>query len=248
MKSASALREYTAARPGFSTDWGTVWSKLGFESPHPKVVLDIGCGTGRSSQWLAHDSELVVAIDPDKQSIKIAEEQNSRSNIFFHSCAAEDISEVGYASRDVEAIVFSGSLDWIDIKHMKQSFQNEIGRQSPAVCIWTWFDTKDDVTREWYKFFRKWLGSNYGMDGEEVLAKAFGTVVSHRSFQLGHEALFSIDGLVSIVGSSSYWRPRIYPWNHQGLTEEVSAFYKRHSVTSGVSLKFVDVFVGGYLP
>lgn len=242
------LKNYTSARPNFGADWLSIWSSLGFETPTPNVLLDIGCGTGRSTRWLAQQCGSVIGVDPDEASINIARQQNPEPKMTFHCCAAEEIAILGSTLREVDALVFSGSFDWIDVKRASHVFTATMRRNLPTVCIWSWFDTRDEKTRQLYKFFRRYLGSTFGMDGCEVLAKAQGTLLESRSAKIYHQAVHTEEDLVSLVTSSSYWKPRCYPWDAQGLKEAVRRFLKVHGESQAITLKFVDVAVGGHFP
>jgi ubiquinone/menaquinone biosynthesis C-methylase UbiE len=49
-----------------------------------KIVLDMGCGSGRHSIYMAKNGAKVTAIDASESQIKIANERNSHSNILYH--------------------------------------------------------------------------------------------------------------------------------------------------------------------
>lgn len=50
-----------------------------------KYIIDIGCGTGRMSQYFAHKGAIVYAIDFSEKSIDIAKQQNANKNITYQT-------------------------------------------------------------------------------------------------------------------------------------------------------------------
>ena len=78
-------------------------------------VLDLGCGTGYLSSILARQVSpggSVVAVDPDKERIQVAQEQYSSSNLIFLEGSSEDIPTNQY-----DIVLCNYVLHWIKDKN-----------------------------------------------------------------------------------------------------------------------------------
>lgn len=241
------LYRYNHSRPHFSQHWGSLWSDLGFSLPLPKYPLDIGCGTGRSSFWLSEESEGVVAVDPVKAHIDVARKHLNGTNIEFHHTSAEDISAIKSVSAKVDAVVFSGSFDWVNTYQTHNSLKRLGLDHLPVVCLWSWFNTSDSTTRAWYKIFRKHLGALYGADANEVILKAYLSLDSARGSEYFISIPYSADMLFDFVLSSSYWRPSRPPWDGALLKQDIDNFIKERGSGGVVQINFVEIVVNGFL-
>lgn len=243
----SSLELYSAVRPDFSLSWIELWNMLGLDDQTPRHVLDVGCGTGRSSSWLSLGTKFVTGIDRDWESLQIASKLVPGENVTFYHCGAEQIGEVDILNRGIDAVVFCGSLEWIELKSFRKSLSKLGAKSVPAVCQWTWFDCREQLTREWHSLFRKFLGHQYGKDPDEALWKAYGNLDSPRYIFRKLKQSYAPSELEHLVKSSSYWREGLPPWNSEGLRDSVDRFAEHHSGAKNIELSFVEVSVGGIL-
>ena len=54
-----------------------------FLNPHYANILELGCGTGKNTGWLAERADFVTAIDFSKEMIAKARKKNSAENVNF---------------------------------------------------------------------------------------------------------------------------------------------------------------------
>ncbi len=59
------------------------------------TALDIGCGNGRNSYFLADKGFIVTGIDFSSESIKLARKENNHESIKFENCSFEDFDSQG---------------------------------------------------------------------------------------------------------------------------------------------------------
>ena len=244
-RNKSTLELYSEARPGFSASWIEIWNMLGLDGQAPRHILDVGCGTGRSSSWLSLGAEWVTAIDRGRESLQVASREFAGENVTFYHCDAEKLGHLDIQGQHIDAVVFCGSLEWIELPSFRKSLA-ELGAKSvPVVCQWTWFDCRDQLTREWHLLFRKFLGHQYGQEPDEVLWKAYGNLDSPRYICRKLKQFYSPIELENLVKSSSYWRERSLPWNSEGLRDSVGRFVGNYSGDKNIELAFVEISVGG---
>ncbi|RMB66395.1 class I SAM-dependent methyltransferase [Corynebacterium macginleyi] len=241
------LYRYNHSRPHFSRPWAALWHDLGFSLPLPKYPLDIGCGTGRSSLWLSEESEGVVAVDPVAASIDVARQYLNGTNIEFHHVSAEDLSAIKGVSANIDAVVFSGSFDWVNTYQTHNSLIRLGLDRLPVVCFWSWFNTSDSNTRAWNRIFRRHLGALYGADANEVILKAYLSLDSARGSKYFTSISYSADMLFDFVLPFSYWRPSRSPWGGALLKQDIDIFINEWGSGGIVQINFVEIVVDGFL-
>lgn len=85
----------------------TTLSQLRFAS-----CLEVGCGTGKNTQWLAEKAECVTAVDFSEQMLAIAREKVTAYHISFHQ--ADITHEWNFRERLYELVTFSLVLEHIE--------------------------------------------------------------------------------------------------------------------------------------
>ena len=97
-----------------------------------KVILDLGCGTGELSVYLAElvgQDGKVVAVDPDIDRIKVAQESHSAAkNLTFHEGSTANFPGMGSETFDI--IFCNAVLHWVPDK--KQAFKNMFSSLGPG--------------------------------------------------------------------------------------------------------------------
>ena len=75
-----------------------------------KVVLEIGCGDGRTSRRLARTAASVLGVDPDVDAIALARQSGTAQAT--HTCRylAADVLTLGLEPASFDIVVFSRSL------------------------------------------------------------------------------------------------------------------------------------------
>jgi SAM-dependent methyltransferase len=102
-------------RPGFRTVLDT------FAPLDGKVLLDIGCGDGRTSVWLAMAGATVVGIDVSSDSLTRAERRASLNNVAdrtsFVQVPAEDLAKA-YAPNTFDGATGYASIHHVDLRDL----------------------------------------------------------------------------------------------------------------------------------
>jgi ubiquinone/menaquinone biosynthesis C-methylase UbiE len=93
---------------------------LSLEVITDKTILEIGCGTGRITEELAKYAKLVVATDPNTNSISKAKTRIQSANVEYVVCAGQELPEFPYG---FDLVVYSLSLHHIPPEYMMQSLK-----------------------------------------------------------------------------------------------------------------------------
>jgi arsenite methyltransferase len=99
-------------------------------------VLDVGCGTGRLSRWLAQrvgPKGSVVGIDPLEHRVAVARSQVGAAR--FELGRAEDLS--AFEDRSVDAVCVSSVLHWVSDKATALSEIRRVLRPGGRVALTT---------------------------------------------------------------------------------------------------------------
>ncbi|WP_124066372.1 class I SAM-dependent methyltransferase [Clostridium sp. E02] len=83
-----------------------------YSSTKPRLVVDIGSGTGLSTFIWKHIAPKVVGIEPDDNMRKTAESSVKSDNITFQKGFSND---TGLISETVDVVTISQALHWMDI-------------------------------------------------------------------------------------------------------------------------------------
>jgi ubiquinone/menaquinone biosynthesis C-methylase UbiE len=93
----------------------TIDKKVGLQG---KVILEVGCGNGKKSVTLANKCSKLMAIDPDKDAIAIANKDYAAPNLTYLVGVAEDLA---FDDDTFNLVIFSLSLHHVPIEHMRNA-------------------------------------------------------------------------------------------------------------------------------
>lgn len=116
------------------------------------TILDVGCGNGALSFDLSKKCKKVIAIDLDKESIRVARQRYSRTNIEYLLQDARD-----YVCRErLDAAVLSNVLEHID---RRIEFLATLSAVSPKLLV-----RVPMIERDWVTLYKKEQGVEYRLD------------------------------------------------------------------------------------
>jgi SAM-dependent methyltransferase len=101
-----------------------------------KKVLDIGCGTGHPSLYIAKDVEQIIGIDKSEKMIEIARRRLHKTgptNVFFE---VGDAERLRFSDRAFDAVVLCGSLaTFTDKKKALREIRRVLNENGKVACI-----------------------------------------------------------------------------------------------------------------
>lgn len=101
-----------------------------------KKVLDIGCGTGHPSLYIAKDVEQIVGIDKSEKMIEIARRKLHKvgaDNVFFE---VGDAERLRFSDSGFDAVVLCGSLaTFTNKKRALQEIRKVLCKNGKVACI-----------------------------------------------------------------------------------------------------------------
>ncbi|MEX1347378.1 MAG: class I SAM-dependent methyltransferase [Desulfobacterales bacterium] len=85
-----------------------------------QLVLDIGCGDGKITGYLAEHSKRVFGFDPDISTIEKASKSNLKNNLHLLVCRGEAI---GFGPTSFDSILFCQSLHHIPVEYQSRALE-----------------------------------------------------------------------------------------------------------------------------
>jgi len=93
------------------------------------LMVDVGCGSGQSTDVFAPYFTKIVGVDPSPNQIQIATSKSSLPNIVYQTGSAENLD---VASSSVDLVTSGQAVHWLDLK----AFFNECHRVlKPSGCL-----------------------------------------------------------------------------------------------------------------
>lgn len=77
-----------------------------------KHVLEIGCGTGKNTEWLVRKATQITAVDLSEKMLAKAKEKNDSDKVEFHQ--ADITRQWHFVNKDYDLITFSLVLEHIE--------------------------------------------------------------------------------------------------------------------------------------
>lgn len=88
-----------------------------------KNILEVGCGAGSRSKPIAEKCKTLVAIDPDKEAITTAQQNNSQKNLHYFVGHAEKLQ---FKSKQFDVVIFTLSLHHVPLNKMENAIDEAI--------------------------------------------------------------------------------------------------------------------------
>ena len=120
-------------------------------------VLDIGCGQGYLTYRVADKAQKVVALDIDKNSIRLAKERHNRKNII-------------YIIGDATTYEFEEKFDYIILSNVLEHIKNRkdfLKRINPLAKYF--LIRVPMINRSWLPLYIKELGYDYRLDSDHYI-------------------------------------------------------------------------------
>ena len=165
-------------------------------------ILDLGCGTGKVSEYLAEKGYLVTGVDLNEKALKEAQERNSKITYLV----ADATEGLPFENEVFEAVVVSFVFVSIINKEKQRIVAEEIKRVlKPGGYLWLCEGTYSPDYLERYKKGKEMLGEDnvaFSLDPEGQIKR----VIRHykeEDFDSLFVGLFKIESTKTVVKSPS---------------------------------------------
>lgn len=238
-----ASDDYDVARPAYSEELAAL-AQTFTDGKVLDHVIDVGCGTGRSTRWSKHLANRVTGFDSSEAMINIANRVNSDPNISFHVAPAESFAHL---ADPAQAIVAGSCFEWFDQAPFARQARKVTEKHAPVILVWSWLEPTNPPGSDWWNVLRNVLGAHIGPEPDDVMALAhsffsakarWGTVQAPR--------WYDSESLLTFARSSSSWRSGREDVE-LAMRRSIGEFVDRHGGSGSVRLLFREVLCVGYL-
>lgn len=142
---------------------GHILSYLNAKTNPPfKLAVDIGCGSGQSTQQLAPHFEKVIGVDVSEAQIREAQINNSNNNVIYKVGSCTNIPE---RSNTVQLLTASQSHHWFDLTGFYKETQRVLDPKG-AVCVF-WYQLPQPMYKDKTNALQKLLNHIYHIETKE---------------------------------------------------------------------------------
>jgi SAM-dependent methyltransferase len=251
---SATVDDYRAARPGYVPellDW--IWKEAGLQSGDQ--ILDMGCGTGISTRWLAESGLHVIGCEPNEEMLDAARASGDCDGRI--EWVRSDAESLDLGGRRVKAIVGGQSFHWLDLAKANPKFQKALGPNGRVIAFWNVRDEAVPTMKAYFELLMsecpafpdqemRLANLNFGItDLSHDLARPPGLTDVHYAVLKGIEQVFTFEELVRRVWSSSYVRISVSDESEFNL--KLRSFFDKFSANERLTFNYKTV-VFSYLP
>jgi SAM-dependent methyltransferase len=251
---SATVDDYRSARPGYEPEllaW--IWKEANLVAGD--TILDMGCGTGISTRWLAESGLRVLGCEPNEEMLSAA--RNSGDGNGRIEWIRTDAESLDLGSRQVKAIVGGQSFHWLDLEKANPRFRKVLVPGGRVIAFWNVRDEKVPTMKAYFDFLMsecpafpeqemKLAALNFGVTSLEQDSATPPNLEDVNYVVLkGTQQIFNFEELVKRVWSSSY--VRISVTDEVGFNAKLRAFFDTYS-RGGTLLFDYKTVVFSYLP
>ncbi len=207
-------------------------------------IADIGSGTGKFSELLLKNNNVVFCIEPNKEMREAAEKIfNGCTNFISINGTAED---TGLDSHSVRFVTCAQAFHWFNHEKVKKEFSRILVPDGWIILIW---HSRIVNSTSFMKDYEQLL-LTFSLDYSQVNHKNIGEEILNRFFKnfklktFPYSQSFDFEGLKSRLLSSSY-APNEGNSRYQAMIDELKRIFDKNNVSGNVEFIYnTEVYFG----
>ena len=232
---------YARYRPGYPAELIRFLKREGILM-EGSVVADIGSGTGKFTEMLLEEGNLVYGVEPNDEMRAQAESSLSKFTNFRSVKGTSENTTMKQAS--VDLVTAAQSFHWFRLEETRTEWMRILRPPGRVAIIWNERYPAADVFMEEYDSIVRGFAKDYDrikglVPGEETIKEFLGVQDLGRVEFINHQFL-DLDGLVGRTLSASYMPDERDP-RKSILENRLGALFHKHSSEGIVVIRYRTV-------
>ena len=190
------------------------------------VIADIGSGTGKLTQLLLTNGNLVYGVEPNKEMRTVAEHFLRQYAHFTSVAGTAEATTLN--DQSVDCITAGQSFHWFDHDRAKQEFKRILRPNGTVALIWNERDERTDPMAAYEQLIGKFTHHYHEVthkDSEATIGRFFDG--RWQEFNCDNEQIFDFEGVKGRLLSSSYAPLAGHP-NHEPLIAALCRWFETY--------------------
>ena len=141
----------------------------------PKIIADIGSGTGKLTASLLKRGHIVYAVEPNSSMRKKAEENLSHINTFFSVNGSAE--KTNLLPNSIDCITVAQAFHWFNPELFQKECRCILKKDGEIVLLWNMRKLENETNKKWYDIFKQFCktfqGFSSGMKKDDEKIKRF---------------------------------------------------------------------------
>jgi SAM-dependent methyltransferase len=237
------VEDYVRYRPGYPNSVIDVICAL-WSITNDRIVADIGCGPGMSTDVFLRASFRVIGIEPNQEMREAAEIRFANNPRFTSVPGTAEATTL--TDHSVDIVVAAQAFHWFDVPSARREFARILRPPGMVVLLWNTLRTDTPFLRAYEDLLQR-----YAIDYRQVHHKNVGDEVFRVMFPNGWKTVVlenvqSLD-LAGVKGRlrSSSFAPTEGHANFEPMMAAVKQLFDRHQVDGQVRFEYdTEVYLG----
>lgn len=240
---SNRVQDYILYRPHYPSGMLDILkSDYSLSSEH--IVVDIGSGTGISSELFLENGNQVYAIEPNRE-MRLAAEALHLDIPHFHS--REGTGEnTGLEDASADFLICAQTFHWLDTVQAKKEFGRILKPAGKVVLIWNERSIDSAFQVEYEDILQRCVDEYKYVSHRnisEVVLQDFFSPRTMVKYQLPNFQELDLNGLIGRMMSSSYI-PREGEEHHY-LVNEITQLFHKHKANDNIRFEYkTNMFLG----
>lgn len=234
-KFTGMAQEYSAYRPNYPSEYISYLYEKNHLSNASKIA-DIGSGTGILTKLLLDRNIKVIAVEPNDDMRKVAEQRlSSYPNFISINGSAENTA---IDSHSLDLITVAQAFHWFDVEEFKLECKRILKEDKNVALVWNSRDTTSSLVLENAEICKSYCPLFNGFSGGiEDTPEKFDAFFKNGDYKLevfDYPIEYTIEQFIGRNLSASY-APKVGDKHYQTFIDELTKLFQKHQTNNRLS-------------
>ncbi len=209
------------------------------------TIVDVACGTGISTRFLAGPGRRIIGIEPNAE--MLAEARRTTPADLDIEYRKGEAATTGLAGGSADLVTVGQAFHWFELGPALAEFHRILQPEAFCAAFWNVRDSRSSLLLAAYQSLLEHSSAEYKgvLRAEEAISNllAFPAVRAPRQAEFAHVQVLDRDGFFGRVYSSSYVTHGVPAAARPAFDAELDRLFARHAVDGWVELHYRTVVV-----